>query len=55
MLLALKLGERGKEMSQGVVFDRFTHATRETLFLSVVTLSVISAVMFQGRLWVAML
>lgn len=54
MLLALKLGERGKEISQGVVFDKFTHATRE-MFLSVVKLLVIPAMIFHGRLWVAML
>lgn len=54
-LLALKLGERGKEISQGVVFDKFTHATSEMLFLSVVKLLVIPVMMFQGSLGVAML
>lgn len=53
MLLAVMLGERGKEISEGAVFDKFTHATSEVGCHCRIIGD--PAMIFHWSLWVAIL
>lgn len=52
MLLAVMLGEGGKEISQGVVFDKFTHATSKVGCCCTISDPMM---MFHWSLWAAIL